>query len=113
MQRQKRHIGQSRRLSKHMKNNTAKQNAKSFQRESSIYSITYPALKEAVEKSYVDCGWNLTESTNSYGSNLYPTFSDVTRNIKIIIDSSEYDSENKTDDSPCGHLNLIFNLINY
>ena len=33
-----------------MKNNTAKQSAKSFQREFSIYSITYPALKEAVEK---------------------------------------------------------------
>lgn len=36
-----------------MKNNTAKQNAKSFQREFSICSITYPALKEAVEKKVI------------------------------------------------------------
>lgn len=60
-----------------------------------MYAAMPAVLKEAVEKSYVDCGWNLTESTNSYGSNLYPTFSDVTRNIKIIIDSSEYDTDNK------------------
>lgn len=60
-----------------------------------MYAAMPAILKEAVEKSYVDCGWNLTESTNTYGSNLYPTFSDVTRNIKIIIDSSEYDTDNK------------------
>ena len=60
-----------------------------------MYAAMPAVLKEAVEKSYVDCGWNLTESTNTYGSNLYPTFSDVTRNIKIIIDSSEYDTDNK------------------
>ncbi|CDA19439.1 unknown [Ruminococcus sp. CAG:488] len=32
-----------------MKNNTAKQNAESFQKQFSVYSVTYPALKEAVE----------------------------------------------------------------
>ncbi len=60
-----------------------------------MYAAMPAVLKEAVEKSYEDCGWNLTESTNKYGDNLYPTFTDVTRNIRTIIDSSEYDAENK------------------
>ena len=45
-----------------MKNNTAKQNANSFQREFSIYSITYPALKEAVEKQ----GYTVVEFNHIY-----------------------------------------------
>ncbi|MBQ8384135.1 MAG: ATP-binding protein [Spirochaetaceae bacterium] len=60
-----------------------------------MYAAMPAVLKEAVEKSYEDCGWNLTESTNPYGDDLYPTFADVTRNIRTIIDSSEYDAENK------------------
>lgn len=60
-----------------------------------MYAAMPAVLKEAVEKSYEDCGWNLTESTNEYGEDLYPTFADVTRNIRTIIDSSEYDAENK------------------
>ena len=60
-----------------------------------MYAAMPAVLKEAVEKSYIDCGWNLTESTNNYGTDMYPTFSDVTRNIKTIIDSSEYDTDNK------------------
>lgn len=60
-----------------------------------MYAAMPAILKEAVEKSYEDCGWNLAESSNEYGENLYPTFADVTRNIRTIIDSSEYDNDNK------------------
>lgn len=60
-----------------------------------MYAAMPAVLKEAVEKSYEDCGWNLTKSTNEYGNDFYPTFDDVTRNIRTIIDSSEYDSDNK------------------
>lgn len=60
-----------------------------------MYAAMPAVLKEAVEKSYEDCGWNLSESTNAYGTDMYPTFSDVARNIRAIIDSSEYDAENK------------------
>ncbi len=60
-----------------------------------MYAAMPAVLKEAVEKSYEDCGWNLTDSTNEYGEDLYPTFADITRNIRTIIDSSEYDAENK------------------
>lgn len=60
-----------------------------------MYAAMPAVLKNAIEKSYEDCGWNLIESENSYGDNLYPQFSDVARNVKAIIDSSEYDAENK------------------
>ena len=60
-----------------------------------MYAAMPAVLKEAVEKSYEDCGWNLSTSFNPYGSNMYPSFKDVCRNIKDIIDSSEYDNENK------------------
>lgn len=60
-----------------------------------MYAAMPAVLKEAVEKSYEDAGWNLTESMNEYGEDLYPTFADITRNVRTIIDSSEYDAENK------------------
>ena len=60
-----------------------------------MYAAMPAVLKNAIEKSYEDCGWDLISSTNIYGGDMYPTFADVARNIKIIIDSSEYDTENK------------------
>lgn len=60
-----------------------------------MYAAMPAVLKSAVEKSYVDCGWDLVKSQNKYGEELYPTFADVARNVKSIIDSSEYDAENK------------------
>lgn len=60
-----------------------------------MYAAMPAVLKEAIEKSYEDCGWDLALSENKYGDNLFPTFSDVTRNIRAIIDSSDYDSDNK------------------
>lgn len=60
-----------------------------------MYAAMPAVLKAAIEKAYKDCGWDLTDSSNQYGSDLYPNFDDVARNIKSIIDTSEYDSENK------------------
>lgn len=60
-----------------------------------MYAAMPAVLKSAVEQSYIDCGWNLVRSTNKYGKDLFPSFVDVTRNIKTIIDTSEYDNENK------------------
>lgn len=60
-----------------------------------MYAAMPAVLKSAIEKSYEDCGWDLIRSMNRYGENLYPGFADVARNIKEIIDTSEYDAENK------------------
>lgn len=60
-----------------------------------MYAAMPAVLKDAIERAYKDCGWNLTESTNQYGNNLFPTFADVARCVKKVIDTSEYDAENK------------------
>lgn len=60
-----------------------------------MYAAMPAILKSAVEKSYADCGWDMMRSVNKYGEDLYPTFADVARNVKTIIESSEYDTENK------------------
>lgn len=60
-----------------------------------MYAAMPAVLKNAIEKSYEDCGWDLTRSVNKYGEKLYPTFADVVKNIREIIDTSEYDNENK------------------
>lgn len=59
-----------------------------------MYAAMPAVLKKAVEKSYIDCGWDLMKSVNEFGA-IYPTFADVAENIKEIIDSSEYNNENK------------------
>ena len=60
-----------------------------------MYAAMPAVLKNAVEKSYEDCGWDIVKSFNKYDQDLYPSFSDVARNVKEIIDTSEYDAENK------------------
>lgn len=60
-----------------------------------MYAAMPAVLKDAIEKSYEDCGWNLTKSTNRYDESYYPRFADIERNVKTIIDASEYDTENK------------------
>lgn len=60
-----------------------------------MYAAMPAVLKQAVERAYVGCGWDLTRSVNRYGEDLYPTFTDVAGCIREIIDTSEYDTENK------------------
>ncbi len=60
-----------------------------------MYAAMPAVLKNAVEKSYKACGWDMIRSINIYGEMLYPSFSDVAKNIKEIIDNSEFDMDNK------------------
>lgn len=60
-----------------------------------MYAAMPAVLKDALERAYRDCGWDLVASANPYGENLYPSFKDVARNVRVIIESSEYDEENK------------------
>lgn len=60
-----------------------------------MYAAMPAVLKDAIERSYVDCGWDLTESQNPYGDRLFPTMADVARNVRDILDESDYDAENK------------------
>lgn len=60
-----------------------------------MYAAMPAVLKSAVERAYEDCGWNLNTSRNAYGEEIYPSFADVARKVKEVIDSSEYDNDNK------------------
>lgn len=60
-----------------------------------MYAAMPAVLKNAIERSYASCGWDLNFSKNKYGEGIFPTFADVAIHVKQIIDSSEYDNENK------------------
>lgn len=60
-----------------------------------MYAAMPAVLKSAVEQSYLDCGWDLIRSVHRQEEEFYPTFADVARNVKEIIEKSEYDSDNK------------------
>ena len=60
-----------------------------------MYAAMPAVLKSAVEKSYKDCGWDMINSLNRHGERLFPDFAMVADNVRTIIDTSEYDTENK------------------
>lgn len=60
-----------------------------------MYAAMPAVLKKAIEQAYQDCGWDLISSVNTYSKTIFPTFTDVLRTIREIIDSSEYDNDNK------------------
>lgn len=61
-----------------------------------MYAAMPAILKEAVLKSYENCGWNLTESVNNYSDELFPTFTDLLDELVAVISSSAYSEEVKS-----------------
>lgn len=62
-----------------------------------MYAAMPAILKDAVERAYEKCGWNLEESTNKFNVALYPSFTDVISQIRVILDESDYSADNKGD----------------
>lgn len=63
-----------------------------------MYAAMPAILKEAVEKIYVDKGWDLLNSVYmKKGEPTYPTFNDLMRTLPKIINSSGYSSDTKGD----------------
>lgn len=60
-----------------------------------MYAAMPAILKAAIENSYIATGWNLEESVNRTGINIYPTFATIAQEVKKYLDSSEYSDENK------------------
>lgn len=60
-----------------------------------MYAAMPAVLKDAVIKAYEDVGWDMLTSQNRLNGDFYPSFSDVASNVRSIIESSEYDTENK------------------
>lgn len=62
-----------------------------------MYAAMPAILKDAVERAYARSGWDLEKSENMYSSELFPTFNDVVREIRQVLDESDYSDDNKGD----------------
>lgn len=61
-----------------------------------MYAAMPAVLKDAILKSYEDCGWDLSSSKNIYGAQLYPTLIDLQESLEEVIHSSAYSEEVKS-----------------
>lgn len=61
-----------------------------------MYAAMPAVLKEAVEKSYIETGWDLDESVNTTGMNIYPMFTDVLQQLEEVIEASTFSEEVKS-----------------
>lgn len=79
-----------------------------------MYAAMPAVLKDAVEKAYIDAGWDLTSSENKYDNHLFPTFIDVLRNIDIVMNESQYSADSKGDykGALCTRIKSLTNGIN-
>ena len=62
-----------------------------------MYAAMPAVLKEAIERAYEASGWDLESSENRYSPDLFPTFEDVLRQIRAVVDSSQYSADTKGD----------------
>lgn len=61
-----------------------------------MYAAMPAVLKDALLKSYQDCGWDFSTSKNVYDENLYPTFIDLQEELVEVINASAYSEEVKS-----------------
>ncbi|WNS41534.1 ATP-binding protein [Paenibacillus sp. MMS20-IR301] len=78
-----------------------------------MYAAMPAILKEAMERSYTEAGWNLSASDNPKGDK-YPNFADVLEQIENVIDESKYSSDSKGDYSGalCTRVRSLTNGLN-
>ena len=62
-----------------------------------MYAAMPAILKEAIQNSYIDCGWDIEKSTCKYNVPIFPDFNDVCIQVKKIVSESDYSAENKGD----------------
>ena len=62
-----------------------------------MYAAMPAILKDAIERAYVKAGWDLRKSKNKYDGNLFPNFIDVLQQIDVVMEMSQYSSDNKGD----------------
>lgn len=62
-----------------------------------MYAAMPAVLKDSIERAYVSAGWDLDQSENPDVPGLFPTFTDVLRELNETIQSSDYSSDTKGD----------------
>lgn len=61
-----------------------------------MYAAMPAVLKDAIERAYIEAGWDLRTSKNPYGR-LFPSFGDVLRQIDIVMNDTDYSGDSKGD----------------
>lgn len=61
-----------------------------------MYAAMPAILKDAVLRSYEACGWDLSDSTSTLGTSLFPTFADLLMQLESVIAQSAYSDEMKS-----------------
>lgn len=61
-----------------------------------MYAAMPAVLKDAILQSYQSCGWDLSDSTNLYSEELFPTFIDLLNELVNVIQHSAYSEEVKS-----------------
>lgn len=61
-----------------------------------MYAAMPAVLKQSITNAYISCGWDMLKSTNDY-DDIFPTFADVVRELRLYINSSEYSQDSKGD----------------
>lgn len=62
-----------------------------------MYAAMPAILKDSIERAYKAAGWNLITSENVYDKEIYPTFADVVKQIRDVLNESDYSADNKGD----------------
>jgi DNA helicase HerA-like ATPase len=62
-----------------------------------MYAAMPAILKNAIIKSYEECGWDVTNSYIPKKEAIFPNFADVLKNINEIVNSSAFSQDNKGD----------------
>ncbi len=62
-----------------------------------MYAAMPAILKDSVERAYIASGWDLETSENMYSTDLFPSFADVTKQVKLVLKESDYSDDNKGD----------------
>lgn len=61
-----------------------------------MYAAMPAILKEAIERAYVNIGWDLVSSENKNGYK-FPNFADILEQIEAVINESKYSADSKGD----------------
>lgn len=62
-----------------------------------MYAAMPAVLKDAIECSYISCGWDLARSSCAGGRRFFPTFSVLLRELPVVLAQSAYSSDTKGD----------------
>lgn len=63
----------------------------------SMYAAMPAVLKDAIICAYESAGWDMNNSSNSTSRRLYPTFSDVLRELENVVNQSDYSGDTSSD----------------